>query len=94
MLLCEKERLLDAFGTFISNNAGGNVVTMAELLERARAVAAECGAANDHPLLQLVEDVCREGERLAEEARKEQKDLLQQVIFFCIAGVFVLLNFD
>lgn len=69
------------------------MATMAELLEKARVAAAECGAASDHPLLQLVEDVCREGERLAEEARKEQKDLLQQVNFWLLLLVIVFCEF-
>jgi hypothetical protein len=39
----------------------------------------------DHksPYLQLIEELCREGDRLLEEARKERDDLQQQ------AGIFL-----
>jgi hypothetical protein len=35
------------------------------------------------PHLQLIEELCQEGDRLSEEARKEQEDLKQQAGIFC-----------
>lgn len=50
----------------------------------ARSVLSE-RTVGDHksPYLQLIEELCREGDRLLEEARKERDDLQQQ------AGIFL-----
>lgn len=47
----------------------------------------------DHPLIQLVEELCREGERITDEAKKDKEDLRQQVSFYifliiCQSGFF------
>lgn len=53
--------------------------TLAELREKARAIVSETPGGDEHPLLQLVEDLCREGDRLTDDAKKEHDDLVRQV---------------
>lgn len=82
MLLSEVDHLRDFFSGCVLKNAGGRINSMAELQERARTVATQCGAEADHPLLQLVDDLCQEGDRIVDDAKKEHMDLLQQVGWF------------
>lgn len=57
-------------------------MTLAELQEKARAIVSESSDGQEHPLFQLVEDLCREGDRLTEDAKKEHDDLVRQVCAF------------
>jgi hypothetical protein len=49
----------------------------------ARSVLSDRTVGDKSPCLQLIEELCREGDRLLEEARKERDDLQQQ------AGIFL-----
>lgn len=53
--------------------------TLVELQERARSLVTECGSNTDPALIQLLEDLCREGDRITEEAKSDREDLQQQV---------------
>lgn len=65
----------------------GNVIlcvgeTFAELQEKARGIVAEWELEADNPFLVLLEDLCKEGDRIREEARRDREDLIQQVSWF------------
>lgn len=58
---------------------GGKIANLAELQDKARTLVADWKNGSDHPLIQLVEELCREGERITDEAKKDKEDLRQQV---------------
>lgn len=53
--------------------------TFAELQEKARGIISEWELEADNPVLVLLEDLCKEGDRITEEAKRDHEDLLQQV---------------
>lgn len=58
--------------------------TFAELQEKARGIISEWELETDNPVLVLLEDLCKEGDRITEEAKRDHEDLLQQVSdFYC-----------
>lgn len=71
---------------------GDRIATLTELQDRARSMVAECATSADHPLLQLVEELCREGDRITEEAKNDHEDLRQQVSFNCMLELKCLLS--
>ncbi|GJQ85464.1 hypothetical protein Trydic_g23887 [Trypoxylus dichotomus] len=75
-----KEIVSEGYGQDHRNTSlGGKIANLAELQERARSLVAEWKNGADHPLIQLVEELCREGERITEEAKRDKEDLRQQV---------------
>lgn len=52
---------------------------LAALQEKAQAMLVQSRASVDPDVLQLIEELCRVSETIKEEAKKESKDLLQQV---------------
>lgn len=54
-------------------------VTFAELQEKARMLISEWEMETDNPVLVLLEDLCKEGDRISEEAKRDHEDLIQQV---------------
>ncbi|KAK5641438.1 hypothetical protein RI129_009985 [Pyrocoelia pectoralis] len=55
------------------------IAVLGELQERARSMVLECASTANHPLLELVEELCSEGNRVTEEAKNEHHDLQQQI---------------
>jgi len=39
-------------------------------------------------MLQLIEELCRQNDKLIDDARKEREDLQQQVYYFCFTSLF------
>lgn len=60
---------------------GGNQVSFLELQEKARSLISEWELETDNPVLVLLEDLCKEGDRIMEEAKRDREDLTQQVRF-------------
>lgn len=65
----------------------GDQVSFLELQEKARALISEWDLDTDNPVLVLLEDFCKEGDRITEEAKRDHEDLIQQVRIF----MFILL---
>ncbi|KRT80804.1 hypothetical protein AMK59_6020, partial [Oryctes borbonicus] len=66
-----KEIVSEGYGQDHRNSSlGGKIANLAELQEKARTLVAEWKNGADHPLIQLVEELCREGERITEEAKR------------------------
>ncbi|KAK9719890.1 Pericentrin-AKAP-450 domain of centrosomal targeting protein [Popillia japonica] len=75
-----KEVISEGYGQDHRNSSlGGKIGNLADLQERARMLVAEWKNGADHPLIQLVEELCREGERITDEAKKDKEDLRQQI---------------
>ncbi|XP_046753841.1 centromere-associated protein E-like isoform X2 [Diprion similis] len=77
----KKEIISEGYGEH--EESGGDVTTenLSQLQERVRTVISNGGGENSY-LLQLIEDLCRQGDKAADEAKKEKEDLqLQQVSF-------------
>lgn len=74
-----KSELALAWKLYIAVCVGDGRETFAELQERARAVISEWETEGDNPILVLLEDLCKEGDRMTEEAKKDHDDLVQQV---------------
>ncbi|XP_050311521.1 centrosomal protein of 290 kDa-like isoform X2 [Anthonomus grandis grandis] len=53
--------------------------TLSELQEKARTMLAHTRSSADPNVLQLIEELCRVGEKIKEEANRESQDLLQQI---------------
>lgn len=64
--------------------------TLIELREKARNLVAECGTNTDNPLLQLIDDLCKEGDTIIDEEQKEKEDLKQQV-YISFLNLYLLL---
>ncbi|PNF22695.1 hypothetical protein B7P43_G07122 [Cryptotermes secundus] len=78
--LGKREDVTEGFGESIEPCLVRRLHNMAQLQDKARSVLSE-RAFGDHksPHLKLIEELCQEGDRLSEEARKERDDLQQQV---------------
>lgn len=63
--------------------ADGRRVTLLELQEKAKLLIAEHPTSADPAFVQLIDELCREGEAINEESKKEQEDLKQQVSYIC-----------
>ncbi|KAF5283599.1 hypothetical protein FQR65_LT13805 [Abscondita terminalis] len=62
-----------------TRSLGERIAILGELQDRARSMVLECANNANHPLLELVEDLCREGSRVSEEAKNEHQDLQHQI---------------
>lgn len=78
-LIEHKEVVSEGYGEQMNRRGSSSTATFAELQERARALVSECEEEADNPILLLLEDLCKEGDRMAEERKKEREDLMQQV---------------
>ncbi|KAF5306240.1 hypothetical protein FQA39_LY08938 [Lamprigera yunnana] len=77
-----KEIISKGYGGTINTEScslGERIAILGELQDRARNMVVECASGADHPLLELVEELCREGSRISEEAKNEHEDLQQQI---------------
>lgn len=54
-------------------------MALSELQEKAKLLISEHPNGVDPAFVQLIDDLCREGELIIEESKKEQEDLKQQV---------------
>lgn len=61
---------------------GNRIVCLAELQHRARAFIAETQDSG-HPWMILLEELCRESDKIMEDSKKDHEDLVQQVSEFC-----------
>ncbi|XP_025835936.1 myosin-4 isoform X2 [Agrilus planipennis] len=79
--MMDKEVVSEGYGEIDEcyvSNFGEEVVSFNEVQEKARAVLGE-DSPDCNRLMQLVEDLCRAGEKLKTEAQKEHIDLKQQI---------------
>lgn len=53
--------------------------TLSELKERARKLVTNLGTNANQSVIQLIEELCIEGDRITEEAKRDHDDLNQQV---------------
>lgn len=81
-LIEHKEIVSEGYGEKLTTNRRESRVSFFELQERARALIAEWDLDADNPILILLEDLCKEGDKITEEARRDHEDLIQQVGFF------------
>lgn len=58
---------------------GDTTIILCELQDKARSMLAQSRASADPTLLHLIEELCRVGENIKEEATRERQDLIQQV---------------
>ncbi|XP_069680061.1 A-kinase anchor protein 9-like isoform X4 [Periplaneta americana] len=76
----KREDVTEGFGESIQPGLTRRLQNMAQLQDKARTVLSERASdLQKSPHLQLIEELCQEGDRLSEEARKEREDLQQQV---------------
>lgn len=83
-----KEIVSEGYGEKVTTNRR-NSITFGELQEKARTFIAEWVSEADNPVLLLLEDFCKEGDKIMEEKRREREDLMQQVsvLFFYFYNV-------
>ncbi|XP_049849685.1 A-kinase anchor protein 9-like isoform X10 [Schistocerca gregaria] len=74
-----KEIVSEGFGENIHSGLTRQLENMAKLQDKARSVISDSTDERNSPYLHLIEELCREGDRLTEEARKEREDLQLQV---------------
>ncbi|XP_066992619.2 golgin subfamily A member 4 isoform X2 [Anabrus simplex] len=75
-----REVVSEGFGEHIQSGLSHRLENLAQLQDKARTVMSKRSASpEDSPYLQLLEEICHEGDRLTEEARREREDLQQQV---------------
>ncbi|XP_012253145.2 A-kinase anchor protein 9 isoform X3 [Athalia rosae] len=80
-LVNKKEIISEGYGEHEESGVDVIAESSSQLQERVRTVLSNGGGDNSY-LLQLIEDLCRQGDKVADEARKEKEDLqLQQVSF-------------
>lgn len=77
-----KEIVSEGYGESVNVDKGIlgiKKASLGELQERARILVAESGINSNHALVQLIDELCKEGDRILEEAYRDREDLLQQV---------------
>ncbi|KAK4873718.1 hypothetical protein RN001_013078 [Aquatica leii] len=62
-----------------TRSLGERIVILGELQDRARSMVVECAGSANHPLFELVEELCREGSRVSEEVKHEHEDFQKQI---------------
>lgn len=75
---CESRHCSTSFDFF----EGEALSALVELQDRARNLSTDRSEDLDQSVLALVEDLCKVGEKIAEESKRESEDLLQQVCDF------------
>ncbi|CAG9773309.1 unnamed protein product [Ceutorhynchus assimilis] len=66
-------------GNATSQDLGDTMTALADIHEQARTMLAHSRTSADPNVLRLIEELCRVGEKIKEEAKKESRDLLQQI---------------
>ncbi|XP_022916668.2 early endosome antigen 1 isoform X1 [Onthophagus taurus] len=80
LIECGRNEIVsEGYGESSLDGKPGKIGNLIELQEKARNLAAEWKSGADHPLLELIEELCREGERIDDESKKEKRDLIQQI---------------
>ncbi|XP_046436296.1 nuclear mitotic apparatus protein 1-like isoform X3 [Neodiprion fabricii] len=76
----KKEIISEGYGEHEESGVDVTTENLSQLQERVRTVISNGGGENSY-LLQLIEDLCRQGDKAADEAKKEKEDLQLQVSF-------------